>query len=215
MSPRPVVPRLHVVTDDGAPDEVRRMVEVVLAAGAPCVQVRAKALTDRDLFDLASDVAARCRAAGARCIVNDRPDIAMAAGADGVHLGADDLPVAAVRALVGDDLLVGGTARDATQAAQHHAAGADYVGVGPVFATSTKQGLPAPLGLDGLAAVTRAVDVPVIGIAGITLDRVDAALAAGAHGVAVVGAVSRAEDPAGATRALLDRIARRGQGVDR
>lgn len=215
MSPRPVVPRLHVVTDAGAPDEVRRLVDVVLAAGAPCVQVRAKALTDRELYDLSSDVAARCRAAGALCIVNDRPDMAMAAGADGVHLGADDLPVASVRDLVGDDLLVGGTARDATQAAQHHAAGADYVGVGPIFATSTKQGLPAPLGLDGLATVTRAVDIPVIGIAGITLDRVDAVLDAGAHGVAVVGAVSRADDPAAATSALLDQIARHGQGVDR
>lgn len=212
MSPRPLVPRLHVVTDDGTPDVVCRLVEVVLAAGAPCVQVRAKALTDRDLYELVRDVAARCRAAGALCIVNDRPDIALAAGADGVHLGADDLPVAAVRALVGDVLLVGGTARNANQAAQHHQAGADYVGVGPVHVTTTKQGLPSPLGIAGLAAVTRAVEIPVIAIAGITLDRVDEVLDAGAHGVAVVGAVSRADDPAAATRALLDRVTRHAGG---
>lgn len=212
MSPRPLVPRLHVLTDERGPDEVRRLVEVVLAAGAPCVQVRAKALTDRLLYELARDVAARCRAAGALCIVNDRPDIALAAGADGVHLGADDLPVAAVRQLVGDRLLVGGTARDATQAARHHEAGADYVGVGPVHATTTKQGLPAPLGVAGLAAVTEAVDIPVIGIAGITVDRVDDVMAAGAHGVAVVSAVAGADDAAAATRALLDRIARHDRG---
>lgn len=212
MSPRPLVPRLHVVTDERTPDEVRELARVVLAAGAPCVQVRAKALTDRVLYELARDVAARCRAAGALCIVNDRPDIALAAGADGVHLGADDLPVAAVRALVGDELLVGATARDASQAARHHEAGADYVGVGPVHVTTTKRGLPPPLGVAGLAAVTRAVEIPVIGIAGITLDRVDEVLDVGAHGVAVVGAVSRADDPAAATQALLDQIARHGGG---
>lgn len=205
--PRPI-PRLHVVTDERPPDAVRSLVEVVLAAGAPCVQVRSKGLSDRILYELVRDVAARCRAAGALCIVNDRADVARAGGADGVHVGADDLPVAAVRALAGDDLLVGATARNAAQARQCHDQGADYVGVGPVYGTSTKEGLPAPLGTDGLAHVAAAVGLPVIGIAGITLDRVGDVLDAGAHGVAVVSAVTAADDPATATRVLLQRITR-------
>lgn len=197
------VPRLHVLTDDAAPSAVLTLVDTVLGAGAPAIQVRVKDTPDPVWLSLASEVADRCRAAGAVCIVNDRADIAVAAGADGVHLGADDLPVAAARAVVGPDLLVGATARDPEQARAAVADGADYLGVGPVHATQTKQGLPAPIGAEGLAAVTAAVDVPVLAIAGITAERVPAALAAGAHGVAVTGAVSRVDDPAGAVRELL------------
>lgn len=197
------VPRLHVLTDDAAPSAVLALVDRVLAAGAPAIQVRAKGVDDRAWLALATDVAARCRDAGALCIVNDRADIAVAAGADGVHLGADDLPVAAARAVVGPDLLVGATARDAEQARAAVADGADYLGVGPVHATQTKQGLPSPIGTEGLAAVTAAVEVPVLAIAGITARRVPAAIGAGAHGVAVTGAVSRVDDPGAAVHDLL------------
>jgi thiamine-phosphate pyrophosphorylase len=197
------VPRLHVLTDAAEPAAVLRLVEAIVAAGAPAVQVRVKDAADRDWFELATRVAARCRDGGALCIVNDRADIAVAAGADGVHLGADDLPVSAARAVVGPDLLVGATARDADQARAAVADGADYLGVGPVHATQTKAGLPTPIGTEGLAEVTRAVDVPILAIAGMTAERTPAALAAGAHGVAVTGAVTRVEDPAAAVRDLL------------
>ncbi len=167
-------------------------------AGAPVVQVRAKGGTDRELLDVrAGRSSLLCRAGRARLsIVNDRVDVALAAGADGTHLGADDLPVAAVRRIAGPDHLIGGTARDPVRAAELVAAGADYLGVGPAFATSTKDGLPDPLGPAGVGAVAAAVDVPVIAIGGVTVDRVPALLAAGAHGVAVVAAVSDAADPA-------------------
>lgn len=200
------VPRLHVLTDDRPADEVLSFVATVLAAGAPCVQVRAKGLDDRAWFELAAAVAGRCREAGALCIVNDRADIARAAGAHGVHVGDDDLPVAAARRAAGADLLLGATARGPQQAARAVADGADYLGVGPVFATTTKRGLPDPIGTDGLAAVVAAVDVPVIAIAGVTAERVAGVLDTGAHGVAVVGAVTDDEDPAAAVGALLDRL---------
>lgn len=207
MTPRRAVPRLHVLTDERPVDDVLSFVATVLGAGAPCVQVRAKGLDDPDWYALAAAVAVRCRDAGALCIVNDRVDIARAAGAHGVHVGEDDLPVAAARRAAGEELLLGATARDPAQAARAVADGADYLGVGPVFATTTKDGLPDAIGLDRLRAVAAAVDVPVIGIAGVTADRVPSVLATGAHGVAVVSAVTAADDPAGAVRTLLDRIA--------
>jgi thiamine-phosphate pyrophosphorylase len=201
------VPRLHVLTD---PDGGRRSlatVDTALAAGAPCIQVRRKGACDRDHLAFATEVVTRCHAVGARCIVNDRVDLALASGADGVHLGADDLPVDLARDLAGSRLLVGGTARAPATAVALVRAGADYLGVGPVYATATKDGLPDPIGHDTLAAVVASVEVPVIAISGITAARVAEVLATGAHGVAVTGAVTGADDPGAATVALLDALA--------
>lgn len=197
------VPRLHVLTDADQRAEDLRLVDVVLAAGAPAVQVRVKDRTDREHLGVARAVVERCRRAGAVCVVNDRVDIALAAGADAVHLGLDDLPVAEARRLAGDHLIVGGTARDPETARRLVDEGADYLGVGPTYATRTKDGLPEPLGPAGLARVAAAVEVPVIAIAGIDAGHVAEVLAAGAHGVAVVGAVTRAADPGAAVRELL------------
>jgi thiamine-phosphate pyrophosphorylase len=178
-------------------------VDAALAAGAPVVQVRGKDLSDAELYELASRVTERCVEHGALCVVNDRPDVALAVEAGGVHVGAQDLPVAAARRLLGADRVVGATARDVETGRRHAAAGASYLGVGPAYATSTKAGLPLPLGPEGVGRVAAAVDLPVIAVAGVTAQRVEALLAAGAHGVAVVGAVSEADDPARATAALL------------
>ncbi len=148
-----------------------------------------------------------CAAAGALTVVDDRPDIAVAVGAGGTHLGAHDLPLDAARRVVGRGHVLGGTARDPGLAQALVAAGADYLGVGPAYATSTKDGLPDALGAAAVGAVAAAVDVPVIAIGGVTVDRVPELLAAGAHGVAVVAALSDAADPAAATRALLAALA--------
>jgi thiamine-phosphate pyrophosphorylase len=180
----------------------------VLAAGAPWVQVRVKVGTDRERLAVALDVVGSCAAAGATCVVNDRTDVALAAGAAGVHLGLDDLPVAAVRALVPAGFVVGATVRNPEQARRAADEGASYLGVGPVYPTTTKTGLPEPLGLTGLAAVAGAVDLPVVAISGVTVDRVPELLGAGAHGVAVVAAVFGAPDPAAATRAFLAALPR-------
>jgi thiamine-phosphate pyrophosphorylase len=200
---RRAVPRLHLITHVGGAGDVLGTVDAALAAGAPLVQVRAPGWTDRALFDLALAVTTKCREEGALCVVNDRVDVALAVGAHGVHVGEHDLPVRVVRRLAAGDLLVGATARDAASARRLVAHGADYLGVGPVYTTVTKDGLPAPIGVDGLRAVAQAVDVPVIAIAGITAERVPEVLHTGAHGVAVVGAVARAADPGAATRTLL------------
>lgn len=198
-----MIGRLHVLTDARGGDAALRAVAAAVGAGAPVVQVRQKDCTDRVLYEFAAAVAAICASAGATCIVNDRVDVALAVGAAGTHLGADDLPVAAVRRVAGPDHLIGGTARHPQQARDLVSAGADYLGVGPAYPTTTKSGLPDPIGLAGVAAVAGAVQVPVIAISGVTAERVPDLLAAGAWGVAVVGAVSAASDPAAATRRLL------------
>ncbi len=195
--------RLHVLTDTRDGRDALAVVQAALSAGAPVVQVRAKDGTDRQLHELADRVARLCDETGALCIVDDRADIALAVGAGGTHLGAHDLPLSAARRVVGPDHVLGGTVREPVLAAELVAQGATYLGVGPTAATSTKVGLPQPIGLDGVAAVAAAVDVPVIAIGGVTAPLVPALLAAGAHGVAVVAAVSEAADPAAATRALL------------
>jgi thiamine-phosphate pyrophosphorylase len=193
----PRLGRLHVLVDSLI------VAEAALEAGAPTLQVRLKSGTDADRYRLAVLVAERCRAAAATCLVNDRADLAVAVGADGVHVGSDDLPVPAVRRIVGPDALVGGTARDPDLARRLVDEGVDYLGVGPTFATTSKVGLPEPIGLPGVAAVVEAVDVPVIAIAGITADRVEQVLATGAWGVAVIGAVADAPDPHTATHDLM------------
>ena len=193
----PRLGRLHVLVDSLI------VAEAVLEAGAPTLQVRLKSGTDADRYRLAALVAERCRAAAATCLVNDRADLAVAIDADGVHVGSDDLPVPAVRRIVGPHALVGGTARDPDLARRLVDEGADYLGVGPTFATASKTGLPDPIGVTGVAAVVAAVDVPVIAIAGITADRVEQVLATGAWGVAVIGAVVDAPDPHTATYDLM------------
>jgi thiamine-phosphate pyrophosphorylase len=194
--------RLHVLVDSLI------VAEAALEAGAPTLQVRLKSGTDNDRYRLSLAIAERCRAAGATCLINDRADLAVAVGADGVHVGADDLPVPAVRAIVGPDALVGGTARDPETAQRLVTEGASYLGVGPTFATRSKSGLPPPIGVEGVAAVVAAVDVPVLAISGITAGTVDEVMAAGAWGVAVIGAIADAPDPHTATHDLMLAVAK-------
>ena len=187
-----VFPRLHVITD--ALDVVR----AVVGQGPVAVQIRVKS-SDRLAYDLTVAALHLCRAAGALCLVDDRIGVALAAGADGVHIGADDLPVAAVRRVLGPSAIVGATCRTAAAAREAVRDGASYLGVGPTFATSTKDGLPPPLGPGGVAAVAAAVPgTPVIAIGGITPTR-----AAGlqTYGVAAISAI--VVDPARVTAEFL------------
>jgi thiamine-phosphate pyrophosphorylase len=204
---RPPLGPLHVLTAARGGPQALAAVAAAVAAGAPVVQVRAKDCTDRMLYEFAGQVVDICRPAGVTCLVNDRVDVALAVGAAGTHLGADDLPVAAARRVAGPGHLIGGTARDPELARRLVAEGADYLGVGPAYPTTTKAGLPDALGPARIGAVAAAVAVPVIAIGGITAERVPELLAAGAAGVAVVGAVSGAADPAAATRQLLRALA--------
>lgn len=198
------IARLHVVTPPGVDGKDLATTLALLEAGAPLVQVRTKGVDDWVRLEAATVALNVARTAGATCLVNDRVDIALAAGAHGVHVGADDLPVGVARRLLGPDAVVGATCRNAADARRAEAEGASYVGVGPVFATSTKIGLPDPIGPRGVEPVAAAVHIPVIAIGGVTADNARAVLEAGAWGVAVVGAVYGSDDPVASLRQLME-----------
>jgi thiamine-phosphate pyrophosphorylase len=197
--------RLHLITDTRPGRDAVAVAAAALAAGTPVIQVRVEdGATDREAYEFAARIRALCDRHGAACLVNDRLHVALAVGADGGHVGTDDLPVDAARRVLGPAAVLGATCRDPASARAAVAAGASYLGVGPAFDTSTKDGLPAAIGPAGIGAVAAAVpDTPVIAIGGITASRVAPLLAAGAYGIAVIGAVSGAADPAAAARELL------------
>ncbi|MDA8061591.1 MAG: thiamine phosphate synthase [Actinomycetota bacterium] len=198
--------RCHLITDTRYGRDPLALVAPALDAGFEVVQVRVKELGDRDALAVVEVALGLCSRYRATCIVDDRLDVALLAGADGVHLGAEDLPVERARALAGPDLLIGATVRDPAGAEAAVAAGASYLGTGPAFTTSTKVGLPAPIGLEGVAAVASAVTVPVVAIGGVTAAHVADLVAAGAHGVAVIGALSDASDPGAAAAEIVARM---------
>ncbi len=201
-----VLPRIHCITDFGSyDDETIAVLEAVVREGVDGVQVRAKSVSDRQIVAFTRTLVDRLAGTAARVIVNDRLDIALAAGADGVHLGRDDLAVAEARRLVPESFLVGGTCRNADQAREAKAQGADYVGVGPVYPTTTKNGLPDPIGLDALHDAARVL--PAIAISGINAERAPEVMAAGAYGFAVASAICRSPQPGLAARELVGAVA--------
>ncbi|MGW5560221.1 thiamine phosphate synthase [Micromonospora sp. NPDC003944] len=205
----PSLGRLHLITDTRPGRDPLAVVQAALSVARAdlVVQVRVEdSATDREAYDLARRVLALCVSYEATCLVNDRLHVALAVGAAGGHVGADDLPVAAARRVLGPTGVLGATARAPGPAREAVAAGASYLGVGPCHSTSTKTGLPDPIGPAGVRAVVEAVDVPVIAIGGVTAARVPALRAAGAYGVAVVGAVGAAADPARATAELIEAL---------
>jgi thiamine-phosphate pyrophosphorylase len=180
----------------------------ILAGGATVVQVREKSMNGAALLARARQVVAAAHEAGALAIINDRPDLAVLAAADGVHVGQDDLAPHEVRRIVGPDRIVGVSTHSIAQALAATEGGADYIGCGPMFQTATKpqQVIPGP----ALASeVVRAVGVPVVTIGGITTETAPAVLAAGARWLAVSSAVCAAADPEAATRELVTLITSR------
>ncbi|MDT8435849.1 MAG: thiamine phosphate synthase [Gemmatimonadota bacterium] len=179
------------------------VVRACVEAGATAVQLRDKEADAADLYRTARRIVPLVEAAGALLFVNDRFDVALAAGAHGVHLGPADLPVAAVRAAVPPGFLIGASTDDPQEARSLAAAGADYLGVGAVYGTRSKPGLAdEAIGPARVAAVRAAAGVPCVGIGGITARNAGEVFAA-ADGVAVLSAVMSAPDPAAAVRAVL------------
>jgi thiamine-phosphate pyrophosphorylase len=174
--------------------------------GADTVQFRQKRGALRHILHQAAETAAVCATFGVPLIIDDYVAVAAAVNAAGVHLGAEDLPVAAARRVLGEAFLIGASATTPEAAAAAVEDGADYIGFGPVFATRSKDNPASVKGVDALAYVCQAVSVPVIAIAGITIDRVEAVMAAGAHGVAVMTAVTNSEDPTRAASVLREEI---------
>lgn len=204
--------RLTVITDEGLarPRALSDVVREALAAGAPAIQLRLKGATARELFDAATTLMPIVRPTGALFIVNDRVDVALAVGADGAHLGPDDPPIADARAVARSTLGAGagafviGYSTDTPEGGvQAEAEGADYLGVGAVFATGNKADAGEVIGLNGLKRVVEAVSIPVVAIGGITTQRAKAVAETGACGCAVIGAVMGSSDPTMAVKALL------------
>lgn len=179
------------------------LLEDLALAGVTGFQVRDKDATTRELVALTRLVLAAVRPSGATVIVDDRLDVALATGADGVHLGADDLSVADARRLA-PDLVIGTTCRSAEAVHRAAADGATYAGFGPVFATASKSGLPDPLGVEAITAAAGVL--PLIAIGGLDADRARQCREAGAHGVAVIGALWRHPDPLAAAKELMTAV---------
>jgi thiamine-phosphate pyrophosphorylase len=197
-----------------------QVVEGALAGGIDAVQVREKHRSAREQLAVARELREPTREAGAVLIVNDRVDVALAADADGVHLGDDDLPVAVAREQLGPDALVGRSVSTVEAAREAEAAGADYLGVGALYTTASKDVPEAEhdLGLGVVREVDAAVDVPFVGIGGVTPENAADVAAAGADGVAVISAITTTDDPEEATRRLREAVAagtrRREDGRD-
>ncbi|MDI6871841.1 MAG: thiamine phosphate synthase [Bacillota bacterium] len=193
----------------------RSHAELALAAirgGARIVQLREKEGDSRKLVEIATGVCEVCRAHGAFFIVNDRVDIAIASGADGVHLGDEDLPPQLARAVLGPEKIIGVSVANLDQAKAAEAAGADYLGLGPVYPTSTKECKVLPCGPQVVAEVVSAVSIPVFAIGGITPENALPVLEAGAAGVAVISAVFGKPEPERACREFLEVFSRVEKG---
>ncbi len=194
------------------------MAAAAIAGGATVVQLREKTLATRQFLEAAVRTREVTRRAGVPLIINDRVDVALAVDADGVHAGPDDMPVGVARRLLGPDRIIGASAGTVAEAVEAERDGADYLGVGSVFATPSKADAGAPIGTRTVQAIVRAVRIPVVGIGGITPDNAAAVIDAGAAGVAVISAVANADDISAAVRHLVEvvRAAQRGRkGVKR
>jgi thiamine-phosphate pyrophosphorylase len=187
-----VFPRLHVITDS------LDVVRAVVGHGPVAVQIRVKS-SARLAYELTRAALPLCRAGGALCLVDDRVEVALAAGADGVHVGASDLPASVARELLGPSAVIGATCRDISDIRDAVGDGASYVGVGPAYPTTTKAGLPPPLGPSFVSDLAEAVpEIPVIAIGGVTVDRVPELRT---YGVAAISPFT--VDPAGAVASFL------------
>jgi thiamine-phosphate pyrophosphorylase len=198
---------LYLITDRAAaPRPPADVVEECLGAGLRAVQLREKDLPVRELLALAGTLREATRRHGARLLINDRADVALAAHADGVQRTHASLPVDALRAISPAGFLVGASAHSTPEAREAVEQGADFVVFGPVYDTPSKRRYGPPQGLSALEAVAQAVAAPVFAVGGITPARVPEVLAAGAAGVAVIGAIWGAARPADATKAFLDAL---------
>lgn len=198
--------RLHVLTDFFFQQRYSHaeLARLAVAGGADVIQFRQKFGSVRHLIVQVEGIVEVCAAANVPLIVNDRVDLALIEGVSGVHLGQADYPIALARKVLGPDAIIGATATTTEQVRQAEREGATYVGFGPVYNTGSKSNPASVKGIEGLRRAVEAVSIPVIAIAGITPERTREVLDAGAHGVAVMTAVTTADDPTQATAAFAD-----------
>jgi thiamine-phosphate pyrophosphorylase len=190
--------RLYFVADR---DGMQHALDAALAGGVDLFQLRDKDASDDELLAAAETAREKCRAADALFLMNDRPDLAVACDADGVHVGQDDTPVGRAREIVGDDAIVGLSTHSMKQAQAGCRSGADYIAVGPVHATPTKEGRPA-IGVEPIKYAAAHVSVPWFAIGGIDTKTVGDVVRAGARRIVVVRALTDADDPEAVARSL-------------
>jgi len=202
------VGRLHVLTDTGLQKRYSHieLAEMAIAGGADAIQFRQKHGSTREMIETACRMRELCVKAGVTFIVNDRVDIAIASKADGVHLGQDDFPIALARRILGNDKIIGGSAGNIDEAVNCADEGADYIGFGPVFQTSSKKDAGPAAGIEGIKSLFGRINIPVIAIGGINSGNVSLITGAGAYGIAVISAVCCAEDPTSATELLKEAL---------
>jgi thiamine-phosphate pyrophosphorylase len=196
--------RFHVITDTVLQTchSHAQLAALAIAGGADTIQFREKAGSTKEMISAAGQMRALCEAAGVTFIVNDRVDVAIASGADGVHLGQDDFPIPLARKLLGGKAIIGGSAATIEEARKCLAEGADYVGFGPVYPTASKADAAPAGGLDLLRHVAEVIPLPIVAIGGITTANAPLVIKAGAHGIAVISAVCCQKDPTEAARSL-------------
>jgi thiamine-phosphate pyrophosphorylase len=199
---------LYAIIDAGThgADACVDTARAVLAAGGRLIQLRMKDTPPRDVLAAAAALRTSTATAGATLIINDRVDVALASNADGVHLGAEDLPIETARRLLGPDAVIGRSTHSLDEARAAAAAGADYIGFGPMYPTTTKIVAGGPQGIDRLRAVRAEVAVPIVAIGGIDEARAPAVRAAGADAVAMIGELARATDVEATVRRILSAL---------
>jgi thiamine-phosphate pyrophosphorylase len=199
--------RTYLVTQESLSEgrSTTEIVEAAIEGGVDAIQLREKNTDARSRYELGRELRELTDEAGIDLIVNDRVDIARAIGADGVHLGQSDLPVSVAREQLGDDAIIGASVSTVSEARLAAITGADYLGVGAIYGTTSKNDAPTAddgLGVDELSKIVETVRIPVVAIGGITADNAAATIQAGATSVAVISTITAANDPAAATREL-------------
>ncbi|RKZ29217.1 thiamine phosphate synthase [bacterium] len=199
---------LYLVTDRKLAGN-RALVDIVepaIKGGVTIVQLREKGLAARDFIREAIELKGLLEPLCVPFIINDRVDIALAVDADGVHIGQRDMSLDIARRLLGPDKIIGVSVNNVEEAIEAQKNGADYLGVAPIWPTSTKEKTRPPLGLDGVAAIREAVEIPIVGIGGINEGNVASVITAGCDGVAVVSAIMAEKDPKLAAKKIIDKI---------
>jgi len=200
--------RVYVLTDAGL-SRGRSHYDVIAAAirgGATMVQYREKSASTKKMIEEARQLRDLCRAQRVAFIVNDRVDVAVAVDADGVHVGQDDMPAAFARKIIGAEKILGVSAENEAQTRLAITDGADYLGVGAIFATATKPDVGKPIGLDGTEKIARISTIPIVGIGGINAANATSVIRAGAVGISVISAIVSADDVERATRELRELV---------
>ncbi|HEX8185825.1 MAG TPA: thiamine phosphate synthase [Blastocatellia bacterium] len=199
------LPKLYPITDARISGMSHaRQVERLAEGGATFIQLREKHASPREFYAEALKAIQVARRLGVRVIINDRVDIAMAVGADGVHLGQDDLPPEKARALLGENRIIGFSTHNLKQALGANSAPVDYIAIGPAFETSTKEKPDPTVGLERISEIRRNTSKPLVAIGGITLERARAVIEAGADSVAVISDLYSDGEIAGRTRKYFD-----------